>query len=1129
MLPEIEELTPECNIDEANVGVPGVTTPEMETKMRGILKRHRSIFLGDGNAAPAPARGVVCDIDVGEAKPVALRARQITAPFLVKVFELLKKLLEAELIEHSVSEWSSPIVIVLKKNGIDIRMCIDYRLLNLLIKLSRYPLPLIDDLLVDFKSEMWFMSLDKASGFWAVRMTERAKLISAFVCPFGHFQWLRMPFGLKNAPLIYQSIINNCLWGFVRLPPEEEAMVDQEVLEFLNLEPQESLKPEVDMRNSGIPSLNMTVFRRNIPTPSQMGPALGRSSYIDDIAHGASTWDQLCVDLDALLYRLRYWKISVSLPKSEFGKLTMPFLSHEVSADGIRALPKIVKGIEDLPFPSTYKGVQSFLGSLNYYNKFIEDLSVVAAVLYELDEERVRTGRNLEAAKKSFEILKRKIVSTPLLRHPDRNKPFVIIPHANPWSACAVLGQEHEERIHPKDEDLAAILGYGITRREHLDEVAETLVPAKGRLKVMPPLPGWQVVKAEGHLLEGVTVNDAEYHGLILGLKLALKYDVKELVAVGDSRIVVQHLINCNQPNLQRRLSEYEDLMKSFVSVKLIHVKREFNQAADYLTSKTLMLGESWELDDPDEIVHLRLVSRIPEKIMKPSEIPSTPATDAVRSDQVELGADSSDAGIPESLATAAEALMVMTRSRAESDVGARTPVDQSGYQDERSRGEGCATKGLSPIAGQPGNVTRQTQRDAEAEVQAAAHQAAQAERMLIEAAIAQYVQQQQADAEMKMQAERAVWEAQTRQSMEELERRLKESEAARMEDQRTAKNIQEFHVRQLRDLRATSAKVQVDAPTVAPEPTTAESTGNSRPQVATVQRGVNMGEGVEVRSEPGLKNVPSVVLDQLRRNKMLQQGVTDDADATDVRSQTKKKPHKSKLTKVLRKKPRYGEDPSDSSGSSSSEESSDDLSGSSEDSLYEDTQSRLVLPSAAGAGTTMLTLHPYVNSATLGMFDEKASISDRKNWWEKFTNMSVQGGWTSQVKIRELKMKMPSVKSSESASDFFYRLNEAAVKAGIKYHKSKKEREEHIKRFLKNLKDSQLKVVLRKQRFKVLEDLVYVLKQDRDAVVDGDAVVDEYDSSSSPKRDFRADNIPSSRHRPKGRAFIGLSEDEAG
>ncbi|OWY93921.1 LOW QUALITY PROTEIN: hypothetical protein PHMEG_00036502 [Phytophthora megakarya] len=397
------------------------------------------------------------------------------------------------------------------------------------------------------------------------------------------------------------------------------------------------------MQDSEIPALDMTVFRRNIPAPSQMGPVLGKSSYIDDIAHGrrsgtnyVKTWMRCYTDYDT----------GISL-----------------------ALPKIVKGIEDLPFPSTYKGVQSFLGSLNYYNKFIEDLPV----LYELDEERERAAQNLEAAKESFEILKRRV--NPLLRYPDRTKPFVIIPHANPWAACVVLVQEHEGLIHPlrkkcsrscglrnledsggfrplihgseflvvvytrysvlkwllefntadgrhlkwglelsrwtleihrshKDEDgLATIFGYGITPwpREHLDEVAETLIPAKGRLKVMPPVSlemleadyqGYvlsfdgaaKVVKAEGHILEGVTVNDAEYHGLILGLKLTMKYDVKELVAVGDSRIVVQQaqgLLNCNQPNLQRRLAEYEDLRKNFVSVKLIHVKREFNRLPD--------------------------------------------------------------------------------------------------------------------------------------------------------------------------------------------------------------------------------------------------------------------------------------------------------------------------------------------------------------------------------------------------------------------------------------------------------------------------------------------------------------------------------------------------------------------
>ncbi|KAE9195575.1 hypothetical protein PF002_g23284 [Phytophthora fragariae] len=548
----------------------------------------------------------------------------------------------------------------------------------------------------------------------------------------------------------------------------------------------------------------MAVFQRNIPTPSHMGPVLGRSSYIDDIAHGAVSWDQLWEDLNKLLFRLRYWNISVSLPKSEFGKRSILYLFHEISAGGIRAIkvllpekrrdmrqiniflseikmmatvehphivrfvgvawdapidlsavselmpggdlfsllrrfdrvehrapgfdvdkakialhvaqaltylhsldpaPKIAKGVRDLPFPNTLKGVQSFLGSLNYYHKFIEDFPVVAAVLYELTDEQIRSKRDLSRAKESFEILKRKIVSTPLLRHPDRTKPFVIIPHANRWAACAVLGQEYDGVIHPvrftgrvlndaelryhiaekeviavlrvlqvfrtliegcplevytrysvlkwiiqsktadgrcvpwgvalshwnldirkvkKDEDdLAAIMGAGITPREYLDEVAESLVPAKGLVKAPPvisvemleddfegvvlsfdgaaktstrkgscgcvlwKLPGWSVMEAQGFILEDVTVNDAEYNGLLKGLQMARERDITELVVVGDSRIVIQQvqgLINCHQPNLQRKLAECEAMKEHFTSLRLVHVKRDFNQAADYIT-----------------------------------------------------------------------------------------------------------------------------------------------------------------------------------------------------------------------------------------------------------------------------------------------------------------------------------------------------------------------------------------------------------------------------------------------------------------------------------------------------------------------------------------------------------------
>ncbi|OWZ19654.1 LOW QUALITY PROTEIN: reverse transcriptase [Phytophthora megakarya] len=663
--------------------------------MRAILKRHRKVFRGDEMPHLLPPEAWFVTSMRQQTHRVAPKIDWTTRCSQ----EPLKKLLENKLIEHSESQWASPIMIVLKKMGWTSGF------------LPSYPLSLVDDLRIGFEKALSFVSLNMASGFWAIKMTERVKLIAPFVCPFRQFQWIRMRFGLQNALLIYQQVINNWLWGFVRLPPEAEAEVDQEVLNYLNLDAQDDGPPgystpgctgcEDDHTSRSLPTLadQITVFKRNIPAPTQMSPVLGRSSYIDDIAHGAPTWDALCADLDALLYRLRYWNISVSLPKSEFGKLTIPCLSHEISAEGIRAPPKIAKGVQDLSFPTTMKGVRSFLGSLNYYHKFIEDYPVIAASL----------------VKQAVEILKHNIVSTPVLKHPDRTIPFVIIPHANRWAACAVLGQAHDGLIQPvrftgrvlhqaelryhiaekkfidvlrvprvfrtliqgcplitlspevdheiqdgrremrtlgwqwnldvrkiqRDEHrLAAILRAGITPREHLDEVDE-LIPAKGCAKP-PPIISVEMLKdsfegivlsfdgaaktssrqdAQGFILDDVTVNDAEYCGLLNGLIMAQARG--RLIAVGDSRIVIQQVqgrINCNQPNSQRRLTSCEALKAKFDLVRLVHVKRDFNQTADFLTSRTLLLGRSWSVQEDGERQHMERVSKIQEKLMKSAE-----------------------------------------------------------------------------------------------------------------------------------------------------------------------------------------------------------------------------------------------------------------------------------------------------------------------------------------------------------------------------------------------------------------------------------------------------------------------------------------------------------------------------
>ncbi|GMF51367.1 unnamed protein product [Phytophthora fragariaefolia] len=194
---------------------PNVKTPTLDPitqlKLVETLRRHEEIMTASGNALPPSAYGVVCDIDVRGHAPINQRARRIPLTYLQKLYELLKGLLEAGLIAFSSSPWASPIVIVLKKNGQNIRLCIDYKMVNAITLIMEYAMPLVDDLLTEMENYLWFCSLYAASGFWAIMMTMRARWVSAFVCALGHLEWLRMPFGLKNAPMIYQRMIDNAL------------------------------------------------------------------------------------------------------------------------------------------------------------------------------------------------------------------------------------------------------------------------------------------------------------------------------------------------------------------------------------------------------------------------------------------------------------------------------------------------------------------------------------------------------------------------------------------------------------------------------------------------------------------------------------------------------------------------------------------------------------------------------------------------------------------------------------------------------------------------------------------------------------------------------------------------------
>ncbi|KAG2759914.1 hypothetical protein Pcac1_g28118 [Phytophthora cactorum] len=215
-LPDLTETSP-TTLDYPAPNVLGDEhTSDEQSRLVVMLRSHEEIMIASGNALPLPAYGVVCDIEVQGHPPIKQRARRVPLRYLQKLYELLKGLLNSGLIAFLDSPWASPIVIVLKQKGKDIRLHIDYKRVNTVTAIMQYAMPLVDDLLTELGHYLSFCSLDAASGFWSVMMPLRDRKISAFVCALGHFEWFRMPFGLKNVPMIYQRMIDNALWGFVQ-------------------------------------------------------------------------------------------------------------------------------------------------------------------------------------------------------------------------------------------------------------------------------------------------------------------------------------------------------------------------------------------------------------------------------------------------------------------------------------------------------------------------------------------------------------------------------------------------------------------------------------------------------------------------------------------------------------------------------------------------------------------------------------------------------------------------------------------------------------------------------------------------------------------------------------------------
>ena len=287
------------------------------------------------------------------------------------------------MIERSISEWAFPIVLVRKKDG-SMRMCVDFRHLNAVAEADAYPMPRVDDIIDSLGGARYLTTLDLAHGYWQVPVEVDSRSRTAFATPYGLFQFRVMPFGLHGAPAIFQRMMDQIL------------------------------------QNSSDYA----------------------AAYLDDVVVHSTTWEDHIRHLRDVLQKLREAGLTVKPKKCQFALHSCSYLGHVVGNGEVHPEDSKIQGVLNFSTPTTKKQVRSFLGLTGYYRKFIADFATLSAPLSDLTKKsapnRVKWSAETD---KAFNVLKKQLCSSPVLKSPDFQKEFILQTDASDRGLGAVLSQ----------------------------------------------------------------------------------------------------------------------------------------------------------------------------------------------------------------------------------------------------------------------------------------------------------------------------------------------------------------------------------------------------------------------------------------------------------------------------------------------------------------------------------------------------------------------------------------------------------------------------------------------------------------------------------------------------------------
>lgn len=291
----------------------------------GILNKYQN-YMTEGLPTTRVTTGEMQIRLIDPSKIVTRRPYPLSPVEKKIVREQIVELEQAKIVRKSKSPYASPIKLVPKKNG-KMRLCVDYRLLNANTISQHHPLPLIKDQIDRLASAYYFTTLDMASGYHAIPVHPDSIEKTAFVTPEGQYEYLTMPFGLKNGASVYQASLQAAL-----------------------------------------------------------GPLINEccTAFIDDVMIYAKTVDESLTNLDKVLEALSKAGFTVNIAKCSFVVTKVLFLGFEISAGEIRPNKQKIECLVSLPPPSNVSSLRQFIGLATYFRQFIRDFSKIAEPLYKL-------------------------------------------------------------------------------------------------------------------------------------------------------------------------------------------------------------------------------------------------------------------------------------------------------------------------------------------------------------------------------------------------------------------------------------------------------------------------------------------------------------------------------------------------------------------------------------------------------------------------------------------------------------------------------------------------------------------------------------------------------------------------